>query len=515
MRRIFTIILLAASLIATAQKPGTLDKTFGKQGKVVDSSRGYYSSGQNGLILPSDKYLVINSFEGDAYRGIITRYLPDGRVDSTFATNGKYIDNTPIAGNFNIKLLRQNSGKIIRVSGSLITRLFADGRIDSSFGINGVCSIKDTIPKEYETPHDAVLQPDGKIVMIGTWEPIGTFTKAYVRRYTADGKTDVAFGDSGRVILRDNTNLHHLDGKSVVSLADGSIVAGMSINGGNSYFFLEKLQPDGKPDSTFGTFGKLRSETIGTERLESIALDAAGNIIASGTGGKGSIGGIITRRYNNFGKGDKSFGSNGVSVVQFDTLICYGGPILIQKDGKIIIRNTAGYHSTVSSISYYFSMVRLLTNGRVDSTFGKYGKTIVVAPDTHSTFLGLQSTGKILFAGSIYNKSQSAYSAVQLRFNNNDNAASVVTANTPNNILINNLTISISPNPARDIIRISGLPANEKANISVVERNGNILLTAVASSSSYSLNIDRLHSGLYNLVVTVKGKTQTLQFLKE
>ena len=78
-------------------------------------------------------------------------------------------------------------------------------------------------------------------------------------------------------------------------------------------------------------------------------------------------------------------------------------------------------------------------------------------------------------------------------------------------------TISLSPNPAKNVLRIEGLSLSTKTKITIVDLNGNVAISLrlTANSASYNLNIAVLKSGNYWLKVEVNGEEVTKQFVKE
>ncbi|MBS1747696.1 MAG: T9SS type A sorting domain-containing protein, partial [Bacteroidetes bacterium] len=88
--------------------------------------------------------------------------------------------------------------------------------------------------------------------------------------------------------------------------------------------------------------------------------------------------------------------------------------------------------------------------------------------------------------------------------------------NYSNVIAINNTSIKISPNPAKNILHIEGLPS--KAKITVIDFSS---FTAISqqlmanSNSVYNLNISTLKPGNYLLKLDMNGEVVVRKFLKE
>ena len=128
---------------------GTLDHTFGAGGIVlIKANIPQYHD----LLLKNDQDILLVGTEGVCFIGgppasvVMRQFTPDGHVDSSFAVNGAYQSHL---GGCNVSFLDaaiQADGKIV-VAGSwgdgsvvkgLLMRFQSDGRIDSTFGTDGV-----------------------------------------------------------------------------------------------------------------------------------------------------------------------------------------------------------------------------------------------------------------------------------------------------------------------------------------------------------------------------------------
>lgn len=117
-----------------------------------------------------------------------------------------------------------------------------------------------------------------------------------------------------------------------------------------------------------------------------------------------SLEGLEDRTLLPAGVPDTSFGSggDGTVTVPFD-IGAYGDrayAMLCQPDGKILV---AGAANTTTN-NYDFAIARLLSDGSLDTDFGSGGKTVVAFDlggnfDDQAQALALQSDGKILVAG--------------------------------------------------------------------------------------------------------------------
>ncbi len=106
-----------------------------------------------------------------------------------------------------------------------------------------------------------------------------------------------------------------------------------------------------------------------------------------------------------------------------------------------------------------------------------------------------------------------------------------ITVTSPNNLMVSSgsslnnktdfntsLSLSLSPNPARDILNISakGLQQNKPAIISIISSSGVIMKTIKSSGSNQTipLNVSSLASGVYTVKIINGDKVMNKQFIK-
>jgi uncharacterized delta-60 repeat protein len=333
-----TLIILISSW--TVSNPvwafaGELDQTFGMNGKVTTAFSGIGDSG-NAVALQTDGKIVVagTTFIGSHEDFALARYNPNGSLDSTFGVQGKTI--TDFSGIFDSAsaIAIDNNGKII-VAGSAnrpanpnfaLARYNTDGNLDVSFGNNG------QVTTDFLTADIAsavAIQNDGKIVAAG----IGGSGFA-LARYHSDGSLDVSFGMNGKVV----TSFTGSSGASALVIqSDGKLLTGGSAHGFTD-FALVRYNPDGSLDSSFGINGKVVTErTHFRDTILDIALQSDGKIVAAGA----SVNDTALLRYSADGSLDSTFGNNGMVIFDFSEsqLIDNAQGIVIQPDDKII---TAG-----------------------------------------------------------------------------------------------------------------------------------------------------------------------------
>ncbi len=127
------------------------------------------------------------------------------------------------------------------------------------------------------------LQPDGKIIVAGTSTDSGGNSDFAVARFTnPQGTYDPTYaGGTGRTTI-------DFGGADVASAAvlqpDGKlIVVGTTNARGGNDFALARLQPDGSLDSTFGNAGKVTFDLGGQDQASAVALQSDGKTVVAGT----------------------------------------------------------------------------------------------------------------------------------------------------------------------------------------------------------------------------------------
>ncbi len=202
----------------------------------------------------------------------IARLHPDGSLDSSFVP-GSGTDNTILA------VAIQADGKIIigghfqKINGTTkhnIGRLNSDGSLDASFG-----SAYTAYGTNWKV-RSLVTQPDGKILIGGEFTSYFGQTANRIIRVHADGTTDAGFtvgtGISG-------VSASVISVNSIVVQPDGKIILGGSFNGfnGTAVGGIVRVHANGTLDSSFGT-----GTGVGGN-IFALALQPDGKIVAGGS----------------------------------------------------------------------------------------------------------------------------------------------------------------------------------------------------------------------------------------
>jgi len=406
---------------------GDLDPTFGTDGKVL-TDFDHSTDIANAVAIQADGKLVVvgtiyqdNDFSDEDFA--VARHNPDGTLDKTFGVGGKVQTDFPGLAAVASSVVVQPDGKIVVAGGAFplftfagdfkVARYNPDGSLDTSFGDGGI--VTTTFP-EGSYASDVALQADGKIIAAGTvfvdFNPgESSNTDFALARYNPDGTPDATFGNGGQVST-DFLGLED-DAFSVLIQPDGKIVAVGSANDPATFYDFAAVRylSNGTLDTTFGVAGKVHTDfgDQNFDRARSAALQPDGRIVAAGfaISQNGGIQNFAVTRYTSNGVLDTSFGTDGMTQIDFGSCCQSANKVLLQPDGKII---TVGYANTESSDSD-FLLARLTSDGPLDPTFGAGGKVrtsfgdlnggangAVLQPDGKIVAVGFQATGLELFA---------------------------------------------------------------------------------------------------------------------
>jgi uncharacterized delta-60 repeat protein len=248
--------MLALPLCAPAA-PGDLDLTF-DPGSGLD---GYVAAV---AVQPDGKLIIGGSFTTVAglMRNQVARLNPDGTGDPSFDARTLLNDSPDLVPATVWCTALQPDGKVL-IAGSFtkinevvvnrIARLNANGSLDTSFntgtGANGLVN-------------SIVLQPDGKILIGGYFSAVNNTHRQHVARVDLDGTVDTSFDPENAIGDWDLVNALALQ-------PDGKLLVGSGYSG-----LLVRLNPDGSTDPSFA-----RRED---DQVYAIALQRDGKIVIGG-----------------------------------------------------------------------------------------------------------------------------------------------------------------------------------------------------------------------------------------
>ncbi|HEX8737708.1 MAG TPA: FG-GAP-like repeat-containing protein [Pyrinomonadaceae bacterium] len=418
------------TVIVRYRADGTLDTGFNGTGTVVAS----YSTGLDAAtavaIQPDGKIIIggVASFSfATAEDFMLLRYNPNGTLDTSFGTDGSGVVVTDFGNNLNDRIddiVLQPDGKIIAVGYSKITwtemafaRYNPDGTLDTGFGTAGTGKIVTQFGVGDDFATEVALQPDGKIVIVGSQSTAGN--NIALLRFNPNGTPDTTFDGDGILIY--SSLRPDVSRISLIIQPDGKYIAGFTYNNQNNNrdFALVRFNPDGTLDSTFGTNGVVIAPVgISNDVLGDIVLLPDGKIIAGGSyvfppANKS----FSLVKFNANGSLDAGFGTGG----KVFTTVTTGADeaifkMALQPDGKLAVTGV----SVGNTSNTDFTIARYQPNGALDLKFGEVGlvyTTVQLSSDEVQDIVQ-QPDGKIIAAGVSRNQNL-AFDCALMRYNPN------------------------------------------------------------------------------------------------
>ena len=341
---------------------GTLDTTFGMKGFVThhNAAGGNWSDRVYSITTDSQGRILVagESYNGSDMDMVIWRFHTDGTLDTTFGTGGVVVHNNAAGGNGDDSgrsITVDSQGRILVAGYSLnssgnsdmvIWRYNADGTLDTSFDGDGIVvhnSAAGGNGNDYG--YSIITDGQGRILVAGQ-SFNGSNDDMVIWRYNIFGSLDVSFGTGGIVVHHNAAGGGGNDlGRSIAIDSQGRIlVAGHSQNSSDYDMVVWRYNPDGTPDTSFGTNGfVVHNSAAGGNSNDygrSITIDGKERILITGESYNGSDYDMVIWRYNPDGTLDTSFGNNGVVVhnsAAGGNNHDHGLSITIDSQGKILV----------------------------------------------------------------------------------------------------------------------------------------------------------------------------------
>ena len=518
MRKIISLfaLLFVCSTNCILAQSGILDCDFSADGKTAIDISAHADYASDVAIQADGKIIAAGTtYNGTSEDFVIIRYTTDGNFDNTFGVNG--IDTIDFGGLMDVasSIVIQQDGKIIvagysydfmNVRSVAIVRLNNDGSLDNTFGNNGKINNNYSLSNIFIS--SAIIQPDGKFIVGGNFD-----TDFLVIRYKSDGTPDSTFGING-FVSTDFNNAYDLIYKIALQ-PDGKIIAsGISDNNViDNDFAIVRYNSNGTLDTTFSIDGKLTT-AVGTSHdyARDMKLQPDGKIIVGGRVVYEGISQIGVVRYNTDGTLDLSFNSGGKLFVNAGNAPDLWA-IALQPDGKIIL---GGYSSSIATWDD-FTIVRVNTNGSIDSTFGTDGISYAdFNQNVDRIFaMALQDNGRIVAVGYAVISTTAEDFAVA-RFISDLDFGVIDFAKDANSVFI-------YPNPVQKETTIEyELLDNEILSVDLSDINGKLIKTFISNESrnkgkhKETLNFDEsINTGNYILSIKNNSQSQSIKIIKK
>jgi len=501
-------------LTGNAQNAGSLDLSFGVEGKVITSvSPG--SDKANSVILQPDGKIVIAGVTTSPVTGkdfVCIRYNTDGTLDTSFGTDGIVTTDMQTGSDdvaYSIAL--QNDGKIVLGGYSddgsqkkaAIIRYNTDGSIDSTFGAEGkvLTSFEEEQASEIKVLKIHALT--GNIIVGGNTMISTTKAKPVVARYLSSGTLDTDFNETGIRLLWVNTNDNQylMTIEDLVVQTNGKVSAVgwrdfSSMPYSNNHWAC-RINANGTMDTTFSTNGvnTYNGTFNGNDRSFSMLLKSDNSFVVAGSSDisgqsyaytlfeitpGGSIGPASTQISIPFYALDTSF------------------PYSLKEDnnGKYLLVGSTG-----SATNRTFAIVRINPDYTIDNSFDSDGKV--------TTSFGTNALNEAF--GSVI---QPDNKIIAVGYTGNDIAIAryLGIENLSVNEFENKNIITVYPNPVKDVLQIEFINDNVvNASFQIIDLNGRVLVEGNLTSQTTKIDITNLSKGVY----VVKTNKFTRKFVKE
>ncbi|TNE82185.1 MAG: T9SS type A sorting domain-containing protein [Bacteroidetes bacterium] len=499
-------LAMAASLVSGAQKLGTIDSTFGTNGRTVKDVTGsaYNETITGSAVGPNgDIYVCGYTTTNVGADLFVAHYDANGQLDANFGNSGIFISDLSLGGDdFAGAVLRKANGKLM-VTGStagnayrepMLIQLNSNGSFDASFGTNGVVKYDLGIAA---TSGFIVERADGKIVMGGTFNN-GSDHDFYALTVHPDGSRATGFGNNGF----QNYGFAGKDESLVAMLTDANnrvLLGGSYKDQFTDKISMIMIDSTGNGASGFGLNGWVMvQEGSYFTYLSDLKFDASGNIVGAGWVKGGINNDVFIFRLLPSGLFDKNFDSDGKR--QFGLKI--GNPaneylysINIQNDGKIV---AYGYYLE-NSIKYGL-VIRFKSDGSSDQGFGgPYGYNLIPHADFNNTLSGniivRPSNERIIMVGRT--KVNSDYDMMLVAIHGTEPFPASVKSNV-------NQSLKLYPNPAHEQFAVEA--DWTEGTLVLMDLNGKVISSWNEKLQTYSIPAN-LKQGVY--VVRLQTATAT------
>lgn len=397
-----------------------LDASFGVNGQVTTTMGSEQSKIQRILIDSQDRIYAVGYYGNSGDSLAIARYSADGDLDTTFATQGKFV--TDFAGaKFNTTDAEFDAAGRIIISGITgngidmgIAAVSADGVIDLSFDGDGLASVDvATILGNTAFSNDYALgvgisDISGAIYLGGrsNGDNGSAEQNTTVVKLDANGALDGAYGTGGVGFLDLVTgNSEYL--LDLAEIDDAPLVAGAVSNGTDMDFMIARISSTATAYTGFGSNGVITIDfDSGDDWAQKLLITdsetsaiAIGLSTTSGTSGAASDVDLEMVKFD-VTTGDlvTTFGTNGKTTFGLN----YNGTI---PDSSKILDATIDTNGNIVVVSYNgidtagaIAVIRFTADGNLDTSFGSNGVLGVPVDYDVGTAkaIGMQSTGKIV-----------------------------------------------------------------------------------------------------------------------
>ena len=414
--------------------PGTLNPKFGTDG-LVSTNFGASDSPATVVTQPDGKIVVVGTdiaLDGSSSQIAIARYNKHGSLDKSFGSDGKVL---ALFGPLDIVqgAAVRPDGKIIVDAWeetspnsfqyeNLLVQFNGDGTLDTDFGTGGSVVTPGFLASG---SNPITFGPQGEIVVVGIPSSSSFSPPMKVAEFNPDGTPNQNFGSGGiatisavqgfptaadpRGTFRPSGDAVAVDPQGRILVAGSVAVLGQSVVSGGALF---RLNTDGTLDKTFGFNGSITNVFgfLGGQ-VTAIAIRPNDQIVVAGQAADPTTSRLLdfaVEQFNPDGTQDLRFGFDGVVGTTIPNVNLYVTGLAIQHSGDVVV--VGGTELNHSPFTQGFAMARYTPNGNPDLTFGTDGIVTTFFPQTSGGLKGAGSNvtnvaltpgGNIVVAGTV------------------------------------------------------------------------------------------------------------------
>ncbi len=249
------------------------------------------------------------------------------------------------------------------------------GELDAAFGASGFAS--SALSGVGDFGNDLAVQPDGRIVCVGTTTHAGGFV---VVRFEADGSLDAGFGQGG-VVTIDLPGVNTQGLRGIALQPDGRLVlCGQGFVSPHRRLVTLRLLEGGDLDPSFGQGGIQIEMSLAFDAVaEDVALQDDGRIVVVGWSVEGNQNTLVARLLAD-GALDPGFGTSGVTTADFgngrdDASFA----VLVQPGGRLVVAGGSSVSGGAHFHPYDYLLAGFGPDGQLDTSFGSAGRRLLNA----------------------------------------------------------------------------------------------------------------------------------------
>ena len=279
--------------VAVYTPSGGLDRSFSNDGIAFVGFDREFQGANAVAIGAGGKIVIGGSTSnGETSRWALARLRPDGSRDRDFGGDGRVTADLTASDELINDLAIVGGGKIVAVGSAesglspriAIARFLLRGKLDRDFGKRGV-KFTD-VANGADAANGVDEQPDGRLIVVGSVANGGKADWG-VLRYGPNGRLDGSFHGDGVRILGFGPD-YEFAHAAVVQPNGRIVVVGRIRRSNDDQFGVVRLKPNGSYDLSFSKDGRVVVDfDSGSDTARDVALQDNGRIVVGGEASRG------------------------------------------------------------------------------------------------------------------------------------------------------------------------------------------------------------------------------------